>query len=103
MNALGQGVKAIDDLTDQMNDVVYLSDSRSALDALHNQNEPYLSRMLHSILGKRRVVLQWTPAQCGINGNEMADKLAKKGATMTQHYNTPGLPNFHQPEDPDMA
>ena len=141
------------------------TDSRSALDALYNQSEPHLSRTLHSILEERRVVLQWIPAHCVINGNEMADKLAKKGAAMTQHDNpitlagkktiikhcfktrkipdnyhkldragqviilrlrtghnrlnsptmylsnrkpdcgpyTPGLPNLHQPEDPDMA
>ena len=32
-------------------------------------------------------MLQWIRAHCGINGNEMADKLAKKGAAMTQHDN----------------
>ena len=83
VKALEQGAKAIDDLTD----VVFLTDSRSALDALHNQSKPHLSRILHSIPVKRRVVLQWIPTHCGINGNEMADKLAKKGAVMTQHDN----------------
>ena len=87
VKALEQGAKAIDDLTDQTTDVVFLTDSRSALDALHNQCEPHLSRILHSILGKRRVVLQWIPANCGINGNEMAEKLAKNGTAMIQHNN----------------
>ena len=85
VKALEQGAKAIDDLTDQTTDVVFLTDSRSALDALHDQSEPHLSRILHSKLEKRRVLLQWIPAHCGMNGNEMADKLAKKGAAMTQH------------------
>ena len=62
VKALEQGTKAIDDLTDQTTDVVFLTDSRSALDALHNQSEPHLSRILHSIIGKRKVVLQWIPA-----------------------------------------
>ena len=44
-------------------------------------------RILNGSLEKRRVVLQWIPAHCGINGNEMADKLAKRGAAMTQHDN----------------
>ena len=52
-----------------------------------NQSDQHLSRILRSILRKRRVVLQWIPAHCGINGNEMADKLAKKEAVMTQHEN----------------
>ena len=84
---LEQGAKAIDDLTDQTTDVVFLADSQSALDALHNQSDPRLSRIIHSILEKRRVVLQWIPARCGINGNKMADKLAKKRAAITQHTN----------------
>ena len=57
VKALEQGAKAIDDFTDQTTDVVFLTDSRSALDALHSQSEQHLSRILHSILGKRRVVL----------------------------------------------
>ena len=44
-------------------------------------------RILNGSLEKRRVVLQWIPAHCGTNGNEMADKLAKRGAAMTQHDN----------------
>ena len=87
VKALEQGAKAVDDLTDQTSDVVFLTDSRSALDAIQNQNEPYLMRILNGSLEKRRVVLQWIPAQCGINGNEMAYKLAKRGAAMTQHDN----------------
>ena len=87
VKALEQGAKAVDDLTDQTSDVVFLTDSRSALDAIQNQNEPNLIRILNGSLGKRRVVLQWIPAHCGINGNEMADKLAKRGAAMTQHDN----------------
>ena len=82
VKALEQGAKAVDDLTDQTTDVVFLTNSRSALDALHNQSEPHLSGILHSILGKRRVVLQWIPVHCGIKDNEMADKLAKKGAAV---------------------
>ena len=58
VKVLEQGAKAINDLTDQTTDVVFLTDSRSALDALHNQSEPHLSEILHSIMGKRRVVLQ---------------------------------------------
>ena len=37
VKALEQEANAIDDLTDQTTDVIFLIDSRSALDALHNQ------------------------------------------------------------------
>ena len=56
VKALEQGAKAIDDLTNQTTDVVFLTDSRSTLDALHNHNQsaPHLSRILHSILWKKK-------------------------------------------------
>lgn len=34
---------------------------------------------------KCSTVLQWTPAHCGIGGNERADRLAKEGGKQTQH------------------
>ena len=53
VKALEQGAKAVDDLTDQTSDVVFLTDSRSALDAIQNQNEPYLMRILNGSLEKK--------------------------------------------------
>ena len=44
-----------------------------------------IQRMLTQIksLGKT-IILQWIPAHCGIQGNEKADILAKKGSKIMQ-------------------
>ena len=73
------------DLTDANSEnVVFLTDSRSVLGSLAGHGEHNLRRKLYSILEHRRVVLQWIPAHCRIKGNEHADRLGKKGASMEQ-------------------
>ena len=44
---------------------------------------PHLShgKPLRGTARDRRMVLQWMPAHCGIPGHEVADQLAKRGAT----------------------
>lgn len=70
---------------------VILSDSSSAIMALtHNQTiqdhriieAKNCIRMLKNL--NRNVVLQWIPAHCGVEGNEKADMLAKKGTLIQQ-------------------
>ena len=81
VKALEQG-EAVIDLTDvNSENVVFLTDSRSVLDSLAGHGEHNLRRKLYSILEHRRVVLQWIPAHCSIQGNEH-DRLAKQGANM---------------------
>ena len=66
-------------------DVVFLTDSTSVLDALACHGEHELLRVkLSKLIESRRVVLQWIPAHCGTSGNEKADELAKRGANMQQ-------------------
>ena len=73
------------DLTDTTSEnVVFPTNSRSILDSLARHGEHNLRRKLYIILEHRRVVLQWSPAHCGIEGNKHADRLAKQGANMKQ-------------------
>ncbi|XP_041375231.1 uncharacterized protein LOC121388082 [Gigantopelta aegis] len=64
--------------------VVFLADTLSALQALENNKVDRLSEALHPISSDNQVVLQWIPAQCGIPGNENAERLAKLCATKEQ-------------------
>ena len=64
--------------------VVFLTDARSVLEALAEGKERGLRDRLHDLAETHRVALQWIPAHCGIPGNETADKLAKEGAKGTQ-------------------
>ena len=43
-----------------------------------------LRRELMNLTTKTKVVLQWIPAHCGIQGNEIADSLAKEGSGLEQ-------------------
>ena len=71
--------------------VVILSDSTSAIQAITSIKPPINSKILEikklSRLLKNQhkiVVLQWIPAHCGLQGNETADQLAKKGTKIIQ-------------------
>ena len=70
-------------------DTILFTDSLSTLDALENgsdmsKNITHLKWSLHNLMSRHntRVVLQWIPAHIGIPGNERADALAKKGASL---------------------
>ena len=72
-------------------DLIYFSDSSSALEALRNPpfNTTLLSQTalaMHHLISAHNitVTLQWIPGHCDIKGNEVADKLAKEGACKPQ-------------------
>ena len=65
-------------------DVVFLTDARSVLEALQADKLPHVENAMGLLEHAERIVLQWIPSHCGVEGNEMADKLAKEGATAEQ-------------------
>ena len=68
--------------------VVFLTDALSVLQALQNSKLPSLASALYEVAKSRRVALQWIPAHCGVPGNERADRLAKDGASGEQPNNS---------------
>ena len=73
--------------------VVFLTDALSVLEALTKGKEKGLKDRLHELTKTHRVALQWIPAHCGIPGNETADQLAKEGAKGTQ---TEEVMSYHE-------
>jgi len=74
--------------------IVVFTDSQSTLQALENgqSDDKSLSRLtmkLDHLMSKHgtQITLQWIPGHAGIGGNEKADKLAKKGASLPQPEN----------------
>ena len=66
--------------------VVFLTDAMSVLQATINNKLSHLKKALSKIKCLR-ITLQWIPAHCGIDGNEEADNLAKMGANKEQKDN----------------
>ena len=76
---------------DDTKDVIIFTDSLSALQALENgeSGDKVLSKLtmkIDQLMSKHKiqVVLQWIPGHAGVEGNEKADSLAKKGAALPQ-------------------
>ncbi|XP_041357606.1 uncharacterized protein LOC121374568 [Gigantopelta aegis] len=77
----------IKDAKEDCQQVVFLTDALSVLQALQGEKLPHLNEAMQEVAKERRVALQWIPAHCGIPGNEEADRLAKLGANHVQPSN----------------
>ena len=85
--ALLQGAKRVLESPHTASKVVFLSDAKSVLQAVHANKDKeldYLFGTLYTLTETHETVLQWIPAHCGIVGNETADKLAKEGSKKDQ-------------------
>ena len=84
VRALSIAAEIIKNTTSQCQQVVFLTDAMSVLQALESNKLPELKEALREVSITRKVVLQWIPSHCGIPRNERADILAKEGATQEQ-------------------
>ncbi|GFT16731.1 uncharacterized protein LOC103523915 [Trichonephila clavipes] len=80
--------------TNRFSKVVILSDSRAALYARSSIKVPMsvdvrkCQQLISDILRSHiDIAMQWIPSHCGIDGNENADSLAKKGTKIIQISN----------------
>ncbi|XP_069671597.1 uncharacterized protein [Periplaneta americana] len=70
----------------QCKNIVILSDSKAAIQSISPTISPKMEKVkeIHCMVKQiqmlnKKVVFQWIPAHCGLNGNKKADMLAKKG------------------------
>ena len=87
--ALITAIETVTQLETRPKKVVLLTDSLYVLQSLASGNpEDYtlrkLIQSLNSLTSRTTAVLQWIPANTGINGNEVADQLAKEGSKKQQ-------------------
>jgi len=76
--------------------VAILSDSRAALLSIASPEAPASAYILNIRLAvgdltekHKEVTLQWVPAHCRLQGNEIADSLAKKATKIVQKIEKP--------------
>jgi ribonuclease HI len=68
---------------------VYIVDTKAAIQAVSSNNQPK-SKKINDIKQalKKTVIFQWVPSHVALEGSEIAEKLAKKGTTLTYCRNT---------------
>lgn len=83
-----------------LQDFIICTDSFSSLQTIESlyTRHPIANEIQHLILNKQRLTgtmkFIYTPSHVGIEGNESADKAAKKSITMIQPRNITGLPTL---------
>ena len=90
VQALIHAANTISDRVNHDNQVVFLTDALSVLQAMTSNKLPQLEQALNNIKSLR-TVLQWIPSHCGVQGNEEADRMAKLGAEEDQENNPVNL------------
>ena len=67
--------------------IVFLSDASSVVDALKRNRHKELNSLSQAVINlceSHKVAIQWIPSHCGLYGNEKADTLAKEASSSEQ-------------------
>ncbi|XP_023229286.1 uncharacterized protein LOC111629619 [Centruroides sculpturatus] len=98
MWAIFKALEHINNNLDTYKGNIYIfTDSKMALHSLSNNNHPTVltnnvQNMAKTLGATRNLNIAWVPAHTGIDGNEMADKLAKLGANSSTQPSFTDLP-----------
>ena len=87
VHALIEAARHLIDMGEQNRNIALLTDSLSALQALSGSTDNCIRQLqdgLNILSQHKYVILPWVPAHVGIQGNEVADKLAKAGSQKPQ-------------------
>ena len=81
--------KAVDWLLENSGDSAVITDSMSMVEALKAEewknSDYHLAQIKHKLhMIESKVILLWVPSHCDVAGNEVADKLADRGAKESQ-------------------
>lgn len=91
VEAIRIAVNQLNNFLHAFNKAVIFCDSKAAILAVANLQDPKtvqvkeIQEIIKSIQEKnKKIAIQWIPAHCGLDGNEKADFLAKKGTKIKQ-------------------
>ena len=84
MTAIREALKILTE-TDNWSKASILTDSKSSIQTIDRQLGSFIWHLVQELNNEeKKVNIQWIPAQCDLQGNEMADELAKQGGQMNQ-------------------
>ena len=88
VEAIREAANLLGNLVNNKSKVVILSDAKSVLQSLENTKDFELDTLKEKLgalkKGTESCAIQWVPGHCDLEGNDIADRLAREGSEMDQ-------------------